>query len=100
MYIISKENVKKGGKMLYQYESFNVKPKLNIKKVFLLIIMLIILALCIYSGIQSAKYKKEKQMEIEQAKIIEEEKRLEQERIAEEARKEQEKYKPKYKKMF
>lgn len=80
--------------MLYNYELIEVKPKLNKKKVFLLIlIVLIIIGLSIYSAIKTAEYQNEKQMEIEQAKIEEEQRRLEEERIAEEARKEAEKLK-------
>jgi len=94
VYIISEENVKKGGKMLYPYELIEVKPKINKKKTFFLIlIVLIIIALSIYSAIKLADYKKQKQIETEQAKI-EEEKKIEQERIiAEEAKKQQEKLK-------
>lgn len=92
MYIINK-NVKKGEKMLYPYELVDVKPKLNKKKIiFLIIIVLIIIVLSVYSAIKLAEINKQKQIQIEQAKI-EEEKRIEQERIAEELRKEQEKLK-------
>lgn len=84
---------KKGEKMLYQYESFELKPKLNKKRVFfLIIIVLLIIVLSIYSAIKIAEYKNRKQIETEQAKI-EEKQRIEQERIEEEARKEQEKLK-------
>lgn len=80
--------------MLYNYELIEVKPKLNKKKVFFLIlIVLIIIGLSIYSAIKTAEYQDEKQMEIEQARIEEEQRRLEEERIAEEARKEAEKLK-------
>ena len=80
--------------MLYNYELIEVKPKLNKKKVFLLIlIVLIIIGLSIYSAIKTAEYQNEKQMEIEQAKIEEEQRKIEEERIAEEARKEAEKLK-------
>lgn len=79
--------------MLYQFEAFDVKPKLNKKKIFLIIlIVLVIVALSIFGAIKLAEYQKQKQIEIEQAKI-EEEQRIEQERIAEEARKEAEKLK-------
>lgn len=80
--------------MLYPYELIEVKPKLNKKKTFFLIlIVLIIVALSIYSAIKLADYKKQKQIEIEQAKI-EEEKKIEQEKIiAEEAKKQKERLK-------
>lgn len=80
--------------MLYNYEIVEVKPKLNKKKVFFLIlIVLIIIGLSIYSAIKTAEYQNEKRMEIEQAKIEEEQRRLEEERIAEETRKQEEKLK-------
>lgn len=80
--------------MLYNCELIEVKPKLNKKKVFFFIlIVLLIIGLSIYSAIKTAEYQKEKQMEIEQARIEEEQRKLEEERIAEEARKEAEKFK-------
>ena len=83
--------------MLYQFESYEIKPKLNKKKVFFFIlIVLTVIALSIYSGIKFAKYYNQKQIELEQAKIEEkrlEEERLEKERIEEEKRKEQERLK-------
>lgn len=79
--------------MLYQYESFELKPKLNKKRIFFLImIVLLIIGVSIYSAIKIAEYKNRKQIETEQAKI-EEKQRIEQERIEEETRKEQEKLK-------
>lgn len=94
MYIINKENVKKGGKMLYPYELIEVKQKINKKKIiFLILIVLVIMLLSIYSAIKLAENQNKKQIEIQQAKLIEEQKIKEQERIAEEARKEQEKLK-------
>ena len=97
MYIISKENVRKGGKMFYKFEYFDVRPKLNKKKIFVLIfIMLVIIALSIYGAIKLAEYENEKQIAIEQArleKIRLEEERKEQERIAEEKKKEEKRLK-------
>lgn len=79
--------------MFYNCEIVEVKQKLNKKKVFFLIlIVLIIVGLSIYSAIKTAEYQNEKQMKIEQAKI-EEQRKIEEERIAEEARKEREKLK-------
>ena len=76
--------------MLYQFESYEIKPKLNKKKVFFFIlIVLIIVALSVYGAIKVAEY--QNQNRIEQVKI--EEQRIEQERIEEEKRKEQEKLK-------
>ena len=80
--------------MLYNCELIEVKSKLNKKKIFFLIlIVLIIIGLSIYSAIKTVEYQNEKQMEIEQARIEEEQRRLEEEKIAEEARKEAEKLK-------
>lgn len=79
--------------MFYNYELIEVKPKLNKKKVFFLIlIVLIITALSIYSGIKAAEYEKEKQLKLEQEKI-EEQQRIEAEIIAEEQRKKEEQLK-------
>lgn len=73
--------------MLYQLESFEVKPKnKKIKIFFIILIVLIILGLSIYGAFKFLEYK---QIELEKAKI-EEEKRLEEERIAEETRKKEE----------
>lgn len=92
MYII-KENVKKGGKMFYQFESFEVKPKINKKKVIIcILIVLVIIALSVFAAIKFAEYQKQKEIKLELAKI-EEEKRIILERIAEEKRKEAEKLK-------
>ena len=79
--------------MFYQFESFDVKPKLNKKKVFICVLIVIsIIALSVFGAIKFAEYQKQKEIELELAKI-EEEKRIEEERIAEEKRKEQEKLK-------
>ena len=49
--------------MLYNCELIEVKQKLNKKKVFFLIlIVLIIVGLSIYSAIKTAEYQNEKQM--------------------------------------
>lgn len=80
--------------MLYNYELIEAKPKLNKKKIFFLIlIVLIIVALSIYCAIKVAEYQNKKQIQIEQARIVEEQRKIEEERIAEEARKEAEKLK-------
>lgn len=76
--------------MLYNYGLIAVKPKINKKKIFLVIlIVLVIIALSIYTAIKYAKYKHEQnlkeQIEIENAEInakIEEEKRIEEEKEA------------------
>lgn len=79
--------------MFYNYELIEVKPKLNKKKVFFLIlIVLIITALSIYSGIKAAEYEKEKQLKLEQEKI-EEQQRIEAEIIDKEQRKKEEQLK-------
>lgn len=84
---------KKGEKMSYYYGLIEVKPKINKKKIFFIIlIVLVIIALSIYAAIKLAEQKKQKQIEMEQTKI-EEQIRIEQERIAEEQRKEAEKLK-------
>ncbi len=91
MYIIKKENVKKEGKMLYNYEFIETKPKLNKKKVFFVVLLvLVIIALAIYSAMQLAKQQHEKQLAIQQAKQLEEA-RLEEQRKqeAERAREQQ-----------
>lgn len=97
MYIISKENVKKGGKMFYQFEYFEVRPKLNKKKIFMIIlIVIVIVALSIYGAIKFAEYQNQKQIELEQARLEQiriEEERKEQERIEEERRKEEKRLK-------
>lgn len=76
--------------MLYSYEMIELKPKLNKKKVFLIIlIMLIIITLSIFGAIKLVEYKIEYKKEIER---IEEEKRQE-EILLEAQRKEAERLK-------
>jgi len=80
--------------MFYQYESFDLKPKLNKKKVFFcILIVLLIIALSVFAAIKFAEYENEKQIaqEIEKQKIIEqarleEERKKEEKRLAEEAK--------------
>lgn len=79
--------------MLYPYEIIEVKPKLNKKKVILLVlIILAIIAISILGAMKFAKYQNDKQIKMEQAKL-EEEKRIEQQKIEEEQKMEQEKLK-------
>ncbi len=73
---------KKEEKMLYPYEVVDIKPKLNKKKVFFVMLIVLIIALSICSAIILAKQKHQKEMEVEQAKI--EAERLEAERIRQE----------------
>ena len=68
--------------MLYPYEVVDIKPKLNKKKVFFVILIVLVIALSICSAIILAKQKHQEEMELEQAKI--EEERLEAERIRQE----------------
>lgn len=73
--------------MLYAYEAFEVKSKLNKKKIFFcILIILMVVALCIYSAIKSAEYVKQKQelVKVEEEQL--EEKRKEEERLEEEAK--------------
>lgn len=75
--------------MLYNYELIKVEPKLNKKKVFFtILIVLIILALSIYGALEFAKQQHQKQLAIEQEKQaqIEEQQRQEEERLKEEAK--------------
>lgn len=74
--------------MLYSYEVIDVKPKLNKKKVFIcILILLIIIALSIYGGIYFAKKNKEEIVANEQEKIkIEEEVKLKEEQKREQER--------------
>lgn len=66
--------------MLYTYETFEVKSKLNKKKVFFcILVILMVVALSIYSAIKSAEYAKQKQ----EMKVVEET-NLEEQRKAEE----------------
>lgn len=73
--------------MLYAYETFEVKSKLNKKKIFFcILILLITIALSIYSAIKSAEYTKQKQENeiVEESNL--EEQRKEEERKQEEAK--------------
>lgn len=75
--------------MLYNYELIKVEPKLNKKKVFFtILIVLIILALSIYGALEFAEQQHQKQLAIEQEKQaqIEEQQRQEEERLKEEAK--------------
>lgn len=76
--------------MLYNYEVIEVKPKINKKKIFFcILILLAVIAISIYSAMELAKRQnqkqKEEQMAIEQVKL-EEERRKEEERLVKEAK--------------
>ena len=78
--------------MLYPYEVIEVKPKLNKKKVFFAILIIIaIIALAIFYAFQLVEHKREQEIEKEkieeQARI--EERRQEEERLKEEQKKEE-----------
>ena len=90
MYIIMKD-VKEGITNMEPYEFVDIKPKLNMKKVFVVFIAILVLILSVYSGIKSAQYDRQKTKEkqvAEQVKLQEEQK--EAQRIAEEQVKQQE----------
>lgn len=73
--------------MLYNFEMIEVKPKLNKKKVFFIILIVFIIALSIYDAIKIVQYQKQKKIE-EQEQIIESQRRLEEiKRQEEEAKK-------------
>ena len=74
--------------MLYPYELIEVKPKLNKKKIFFVILIVLIIALSIYGGLEFTKQQYEKQMEIEQAQIEEEQRKQEEERLKEQVEQE------------
>lgn len=62
--------------MLYNFEMIEVKPKLNKKKVFFIILIVLIIALSIYGAIKIVQCRKQKKIE-EQEQIIESQQRLE-----------------------
>ena len=72
------------------YDLILVKPKLNKKKVFILIlILLVLIGISIFGRIEFAKLKKQRQIELENLRLA----KLEEERIAEEKRQEELRFK-------